>query len=153
LIGPNIYTELLSIVYSTIAVSVSVNALVKARAAQREAKAAKTDAKTFKESSEINANRACLAAESAERILSNTAGVAKIAACSSIDSQAAAVEARQHSAIARDHAEKAEASTKQIVTVTPTIAKGHAECGACHRVVARYEVSPTKGVVCANCKE
>ena len=156
MISANIYTEAISVIYSTVALVAAIEVWVIARAARREANAARDFARIAIDQAMDAVKRANgveIRATIAKQMLDNTVTVAKSATNASVDAQAAADASKNHSIAAKDYAKQTHELMGKAVAVTQPVAQGHAVCAKCSRTVARYEVHPTKGAICANCKE
>jgi hypothetical protein len=148
-----IYTDAIATIVGAAGLWVGIEALVIARAARREAEAANLNGKAYLDAARESANRASQHTTEAAAHLRNLSQVAKTAAAVSVDAQAAADASKNHSIAAKDYAKQTHELMGKAVTATQPVTQGHAVCSVCKHTVARYEVHPTKGVICANCKE
>ena len=154
MISANIYTEAISVIYSTVALVAAIEVWVIARAARREANAARDFARIAIDQAMDAVKRANgveIRATIAKQMLDNTVTVAKSATNASVDAQAAADASKNHSIAAKDYAKQTHELMGKAVQATQPIAQGHAVCSVCKHDVARFTVTPTKGAVCANC--
>jgi hypothetical protein len=153
LISANIYTEAISLVFGTLGSVIGIQAIIIARAARREAKAANLNGKAYLDAAWEHANEAGRYATDSAEHLTRTVAVAKTAAIASVDAQAAADASKNHSIAAKDYAKQTHELMGKVVTVTQPVAQGHAVCAVCKRTVARFTVTLMTGAVCVNCNK
>ena len=154
MISANIYTEAISVIYSTVALVAAIEVWVIARAARREANAARDYAKIAIDqamNAVKRANGVEIRTAFVKQMQDNVVAVAKIATNASVDAQAAADDSKNHSIAAKEYAKQTHELMGKAVQATQPIAQGHAVCSVCKHDVARFTVTPTKGAVCANC--